>query len=47
MNSAGETYDGAGIDGAGIEEMTVIIDGHPEVISKFPHRELINCGCKS
>jgi Xaa-Pro aminopeptidase len=41
-----ETYDGEGIDGARIEEMTVITDGDPEVISKFPCRELISCGCK-
>ena len=41
-----ETYDGEGIDGARIEEMTVITDGDPEIISKFPCRELISCGCK-
>lgn len=41
-----ETYDGEGIDGARIEEMVVITNGDPEVISKFPCGELISCGCK-
>ena len=41
-----ETYDGEGLDGARIEEMAVITDGDPEIISKFPCRELISCGCK-
>jgi Xaa-Pro dipeptidase len=41
-----ETYDGEGIDGARIEEMAVITDGDPEIISKFPCQELISCGCK-
>ena len=41
-----ETYDGEGIDGARIEEMVVVTDGDPEVITKFPCSELISCGCK-
>ena len=46
MVIAVETYDGEGIDGARIEEMVVITDGEPEVITKFPCGELISCGCK-
>lgn len=38
-----ETYDGDGYDGARIEEMVVITDGDPEIISKFPCNELIEC----
>lgn len=38
-----ETYDGKGKDGARIEEMVVITDGDPEVISKFPCDELLEC----
>jgi Xaa-Pro aminopeptidase len=41
-----ETYDGEGIDGARIEEMAVITEGDPEIISKFPCQELISCGGK-
>jgi len=41
-----ETYDGEDIDGARIEEEVVITNRDPEVISKFPCKELISCGCK-
>jgi Xaa-Pro aminopeptidase len=41
-----ETYDGVDIHGARIEEMVVITEDDPEVISKFPCHELISCGCK-
>jgi Xaa-Pro aminopeptidase len=46
MVIAVETYDGEGLEGARIEEMVVITEGEPEVISKFPCSELISCGCK-
>ena len=46
MVIAVETYDGEGLDGARIEEMVVVTDGDPEVITKFPCSELISCGCK-
>ena len=45
MVIAVETYDGEGIDGARIEQMVVVTGEGPEVISKFPCRELISCGC--
>jgi Xaa-Pro aminopeptidase len=41
-----ETYDGEDIHGARIEEMVVITDNDPEVITRFPCHELISCGCK-
>jgi Xaa-Pro dipeptidase len=43
MVVAFETYDGRGINGARIEEEVVITANKPEVISKFPCKELIAC----
>lgn len=43
MVIAFETYNGEGIDGARIEDEVVITKEGPQIISKFPHDELIAC----
>ncbi len=43
MVIAFETYDGEGIDGARIEEEVIVTKEGPEIISKFPCKELLAC----